>query len=201
MQGGSNNIGSGTAVPGAGNLVTNAITGASVSLGSAGPTTGTLAAGTRNTTHSFGTLTLNGNGILDFSSGGGLTGTEVNLFFQNALVQNGNTLTINNWNPGTAAYGLGAVTDGGSFGDGQDRLLFTTSLGFGQGTLLTGISFNLAGFGTVGAQEVAFGSNFEIVPVPEPATTALIGSVALCALIGYRERRRFTGIRNRLTSK
>ncbi len=42
---------------------------------------------------------------------------------------------------------------------------------------------------------------YEIVPVPEPATTALIGAVALCALIGYRERRRFTGVRSRLARK
>ena len=27
---------------------------------------------------------------------------------------------------------------------------------------------------------------FEIVPVPEPATTALLGAVALCALIRHR---------------
>jgi hypothetical protein len=48
---------------------------------------------------------------------------------------------------------------------------------------------------------VQFGSNYEIVPVPEPATTALIGAVALCGLIGYRERRRFTGLGKRAARK
>ena len=204
MAGGSNNIGSGAATPDAGFQTFNSGSptysgGANVSLGDVS-STGTLAVAGTASTHTFGTLTLNGNAILDFSSGGGAH-ANVNLFFNGALVQNGNTLTINNWNAGTSAYGLGATTDLGTFGDLQDRLLFTSSLGFGQGTLLSGISFNLPGLGNVGAQEVAFGSNFEIVPVPEPATTALIGSVALCALIGYRERRRFTGIRNRLARK
>ena len=48
---------------------------------------------------------------------------------------------------------------------------------------------------------MAFGNGFEIVPVPEPATTALIGSIALCALIGYRERRRFAGLGKRTARK
>jgi hypothetical protein len=33
--------------------------------------------------------------------------------------------------------------------------------------------------------------------VPEPATTTLIGTIALCALFGYRERRRFAGFGKR----
>jgi hypothetical protein len=52
-----------------------------------------------------------------------------------------------------------------------------------------------------GAQEVHFGGEYEIVPVPEPATTALVGSLALCALIGYRERRRIGGVLSRLARK
>ena len=63
-----------------------------------------------------------------------------------------------------------------------------------------GGAYSLSGFGP-GAIGVSFGGQYEIVPVPEPATTALIGAVALCALIGYRERRRFTGIRSRLARK
>ena len=54
---------------------------------------------------------------------------------------------------------------------------------FGVGSYIPNISFD--GFGA-GATEVAFGTGFEMVPVPEPAATALIG---------YRERRRFTGLR------
>ncbi len=63
---------------------------------------------------------------------------------------------------------------------------------FGVGSYIPNISFD--GFGA-GATEVAFGTGYEIVPVPEPTATALIGTIALCALIGYRERRRFTGLR------
>jgi hypothetical protein len=59
------------------------------------------------------------------------------------------------------------------------------------------ISFN----GTSGYAAIDFGSTYEIVPVPEPATTALIGSIALCALIGYRERRRFTGLGKRTAAR
>jgi hypothetical protein len=146
------------------------------------------------------TLTGSTNTILDFSSGTGTTNTNVNLFFGSmttgvaaALAANTTTLTISNWSG--SAYGIGTTTDGGTFGDGQDRLLFTTDPGFTLGNPIAGINFT--GFGQ--GMEVSFGTGpatmYEIVPVPEPATTALIGSVALCALIGYRERRRFSGVR------
>ena len=46
--------------------------------------------------------------------------------------------------------------------------------------------------GSTFAGTAVFGMVGQIVPVTEPASTALIGSLALCALIGYRERRRFT---------
>ena len=88
--------------------------------------------------------------------------------------------------------------DSGEFGDGQNRLIFTTNPGFGLGNYIAGINFD--GFGA-GATQVAFGDHWEIVPVPEPATTALIGSIALCALIGYRERRRFTGLGKRMAAR
>jgi hypothetical protein len=60
------------------------------------------------------------------------------------------------------------------------------------------ISFN----GTSGYAAIDFGgTSYEIVPVPEPATTALIGSITLCALVGYRERRRFTGLGKRMAAR
>jgi hypothetical protein len=37
--------------------------------------------------------------------------------------------------------------------------------------------------------------------VPEPATTTLIGTIALCALFGYRERRRFAGFGKRTAAR
>ena len=163
--------------------------------------------------HTFGSMTLTQSSILDFSSGGLNNNTNVHLFFGSLnggtgtqggiqtgtaadLFSGAKTLTINNWTG--AGYGLGTVTDSTTFGNGSDRLIFNTDPGFIFGTLITGINFT--GFGA-GAIEVAFGSQFEIVPVPEPATTALIGSIALCALIGYRERRRFAGIRSRMARK
>ncbi len=171
-------------------------------------TGGTLAvaqgAGGNGTSHQFSSMTLtSGNTILDFSSGGA-GNTNVNLFFSSldgasasALFANGRTLTINGWIGqaystvnNTGVFGTNvdpAAADSGNFNDGANRLLFTSDPGFGLGNFIQGISFN----GTAGATEVKFGAMFEIVPVPEPATTALIGSVALCALIGYRERRRF----------
>ena len=127
-----------------------------------------------------------------------------------ALFNGTTTLTINGWGNtsylsqlGTGPYTLGTssnlgAVDGGSFGDGQNRLIFTDNPGFGLGNYIAGINFD--GFGP-GATQVAFGSNFEIVPVPEPATTALIGAIALCALIGYRERRRFTGFGKRMAAR
>ena len=38
-------------------------------------------------------------------------------------------------------------------------------------------------------------------PVPEPGTTAAIGALALCALIGDRERRRLGTVYGRLVKK
>ena len=98
------------------------------------------------------------------------------------------------------SLGNASATDSGNFRDNTNRLIFGSDV-FGVGSYIPNISFD--GFGA-GATEVAFGTGFEIVPVPEPAAAALIGTIALCALIGtialcaligYRERRRFTGLR------
>jgi len=80
------------------------------------------------------------------------------------------------------SLGNTSATDSGNFGDNTNRLIFGSDV-FGVGSYIPNISFD--GFGA-GATEVAFGTGFEMVPVPERATTALIG---------YRERRRFTGLR------
>jgi hypothetical protein len=53
-----------------------------------------------------------------------------------------------------------------------------------------------------GYQAIQFDPGYyEIVAVPEPSTTAAIGALALCALIGYRERRRIGSIYGRLANK
>ena len=148
---------------------------------------GTLAFGNAaNQIQNLGVLTLSVNSILDFGTSGG-----ADKFAFGSLPSHtaGTTLTINNW--------FGNVSGGVDGTD--DRLVFS-----GVDTDFTGV-FNQAdvsfgGFGS-GYAAISFAGGYEIVPVPEPATTALIGSVALCALIGYRERRRFTGIRSRLSRK
>ena len=206
----SNIVGNGNMTPGSGTTITGNTTGtgpnagASFTSGGVSGNGGTLAvqAGATGLTHSFNEMTLNQNTTLDFSSGTG----NVNLIFaslngatKTALTGTPTlTLTIANWSG--PQYSPGDTVDSSptGFGDGRDRLIFTSDPGFGLGSFIAGINFT--GFGA-GATQVAFGSGFEIVPVPEPATTALIGSIALCALIGYRERRRFTGLGKRTTAR
>ena len=195
---------SATTLPAASNIVKASATfttsaGAGTNAGDARLTVGNTTPGITNT---FGQMTLNANTTVDFGAGsnnsrlqfanleGGGTvqsGTALALF-------NGTTkLTINNWTGAT--YPLGATSDPGVAAgppyDTQDRLLFNSDPGFALGVPIAGIDFTGLGAGI----EVSFGSQFEIVPVPEPAANVLIGSVALCALIGYRHRRRATGIR------
>jgi autotransporter-associated beta strand protein len=150
------------------------------------------------TTQTYCELTLSGTPTLDFG-----TGTTNKLLFQQLLTNLntfGGTLSIWNWT-GTS-YAIGALVDPGTDAT-QDRLLFNTDPGYGNGSNISNVRFysdnGLTQIGT-GAGQVAFGSQFEIVPVPEPATTMLLGSVALCALLGYRGRRS-SGIRSRLARK
>ena len=91
---------------------------------------------------------------------------------------------VDHWN-GTA-FGLGATTDNGTLGDGQSRLLFSINPGFTFGAPIPGVAF--IGFGQ--GMAVQFGSQLEIVPVPEPGTLGLLGAVAACAIIAHRPRRR-----------
>ncbi len=50
-----------------------------------------------------------------------------------------------------------------------------------------------------GYAAITFGdmTSYEIVPVPEPSSTALLGTVGLLGLAGYRERRRLKGMAQR----
>jgi hypothetical protein len=150
-----------------------------------------------NTNQTFGSLTLTGTSILDFG-----TGSAGNTMTFSSLSFTGTKLNVYNWSG--SAYGAG-VADTGTFADTQDRLLFNADTIY-SGTEDSRIEFfSDSGITSLGfGQEVAFGSQFELVPitaVPEPATTALIGSIALCALIGYRERRRFTGLGKRIAAR
>ena len=99
-----------------------------------------------------------------------------------ALVGGSLTLTISGWtgNP----YDISDIADSG-FATQDHFNIGTVSL-FTPNTPILGINF--AGFGQ--GMQVTNGAQFEIVPIPEPASAALIGSVALCALLGGRSRRR-----------
>jgi len=146
---------------------------------------GTLAFGNAaNQTQTLGAMTLTANSILDFGASGG----NDKFLFAGFSHTAGTTLAINNW-VGNAAGG----TDGAN-----DRLVFSgLASDFTSSFSQAQISFN----GASGYAAINFGGTYEIVPVPEPATTALIGSIALCALIGYRERRRFTGFGKRMAAR
>ena len=146
---------------------------------------GTLAFGNAaNQTQNLGAMTLTANSILDFGAGGGN-----DKFHFAGFVNTAGTLAITNW--------LG--NDAGGTDGAHDRLVFTGLFtDFTSSFSQSQISFN----GTSGYAAIDFGgTSYEIVPVPEPATTALIGSIALCALIGYRERRRFTGLGKRIAAR
>ena len=159
-------INSGTLLLGTSNRLNSA---ADVNLGGGTLATGGFSQG--DAAHAgLGALTLTVNSALDFS-----TGTGSVLHFGGLGTHTaGTTLAIQNFD------GNGNV--------GDDRLIFT-----GDASAFTSlyaqaeVSFN----GASGYTAIQFDAgNYEIVPVPEPATTGLIGAVALCALVGWRERRR-----------
>jgi autotransporter-associated beta strand protein len=141
---------------------------------------GTLAFDTSatNQVETLGTLILSANSFIDFGLGGG----DDDLSFSaigGSFIPGTYTLAINNWD---------GTVSGGTLGS-DDRLIFGGSVtDFTSRFGTNDVSFN----GAPGYATISFGGGYEIVPVPEPATTALIGAVALCALIGYRERRRFS---------
>ncbi|MEO6742544.1 MAG: autotransporter-associated beta strand repeat-containing protein, partial [Chthoniobacteraceae bacterium] len=136
----------------------------------------------------FATLTVSGAATLDM--GVGARGNAL-VFAQNATFTSG-TLQVWNWTQGAYTIGL---NDAGALNDTQDRFLFNgTGSGFTADQLANIQFFSDGGINPVGfgAAEVTFtGGQLEIVPVPEPATAALLGTVALCALLGCRARRRF----------
>lgn len=135
---------------------------------------GTLAfAGASNQFETVGALTLSANSVLDFGLGGG---NDTLLFAGVAAHMAGTTFTIQNWS-GNPEGGIDGM---------HDRLIFSgvssdfTNV-FGQAD----VSFG--DFGT-GYAAISFGGGYEIVPVPEPSSTALLGAAGLLAMIGYRER-------------
>ena len=136
-------------------------------------------------TQTFAALTLSGASTVDFGSGA--QGSAL-VFAPNVNFASG-SLKIFNWSQG--AYVLG-TPDTGALNDTQDRFLFDgTGSGLSAAQLANIQFYSDGGVNLIGsASQVPFGSQFEIVPVPEPATGALLGSVALCALLGIRRRKK-----------
>ena len=127
-------------------------------------------------TETLNSLVLLGNAILDFGDG------DTNTFaFTNGITGLGsNTLSIYNW-----SGPIGAGT--------QDILALSNTL---SPTELSHVSFFSDGAGLTflgTGNQISFGGpNFQVVPVPEPASTAALGAAGLLGLIGFRERRRLT---------
>jgi hypothetical protein len=146
---------------------------------------GTLAFGSTavSTSQSLGSMILNASSVLDFGSGGGNTFSFASVGTHTGGAGGGVTLAIVNW---TSA--LSGSDPGTGLAGTDDRLIFSgSSSDFTSVYATNDVSFNgSAGYAAINLT----GGGYEIVPVPEPATTALIGSLALCALIGYRERHR-----------
>jgi autotransporter-associated beta strand protein len=191
----NNIIGNATVEPVNASNNTNGGTFGTVALSGAGAASNvSVGTGHSASSQAYGSLTLTANSVLNFGTGN----TDVTIFL-GTMTLGGNTLTINNYNGADFSGALGnpLAADSTLYGNGTNRLILNTDV-FGNGAFIPGINFSGA-YG-LGATQVAFGSQFEIVPVPEPATTAAIGALALCAIIGYRERRRFTP-RSRIASK
>ncbi len=134
--------------------------------------------GLSSSTESLGALTLSANSTIDFGTGDGNT-----LIFS-GLTLGGNTLSIYHW---SGSRYLPGGTDSGT-PPTQDRLVFTSNV---AGEPLSQISFYSGGFGSalVGTgSQISFGSNCEVVPMPEPGT--IFGALALLGLAGCRMGRR-----------
>ncbi len=181
----NNIVGNGTAAPVSSNQTIAGSVGTTTYTGTNGST---LRVGNTNpggVTNSFASLTLSGASTLDFAS----NNTNNNFIFGTldpataaALTAGTSTLNIANWS-GTV-YDPSATQDTGTFGDNQSRLLFATDPGFAANTAISGITFD----GSLPGMEVSFGTQYEIVPIPEPST--IYSGLLILGLAGYRERRR-----------
>jgi hypothetical protein len=129
-------------------------------------------------------LAVTANSTLDFGLGTTNTVQFSTLIAGTVTALSGGTLTltISGWTGN--AYNLSDTLDSG-FATQDHFNIGTTSL-FTANTIIPGVIFD--GFGA--GMQVQNGAQFEIVPVPEPTSMALLGSVGLCALLGYRGRRR-----------
>ena len=170
------------------NPTANAVNNGAAFVGNGG--TLAVADATTNQTHTFASMALSATSAVNFGLGntnntlafGTVTPATVTALNSAAL-----TLNISNWNG--SPYALGSSFDSGD--PSQSHFNIGTADLFGTGTIIPGVVFA----GSIPGIEVfnSANSQYELVPVPEPGTAALLGSVALCAIIGCRARSRRRG--------
>ncbi|MEQ1854209.1 MAG: autotransporter-associated beta strand repeat-containing protein, partial [Chthoniobacteraceae bacterium] len=131
-----------------------------------------------NQIETLGNLTLGMNSVLNF---GALGTSGFDKFVFGTGSRTGGSLTIQNWEGNANVAGADGV---------NDRLIFTGNAAAASAfEIAFAGSINFIGYGA-GFDTIDLGSTFEVVAVPEPTSTVLLGSIALSALIGYRQRRR-----------
>jgi autotransporter-associated beta strand protein len=133
------------------------------------------------TTENLGALSLDGESTIDF----GLSLVGNTFQFDGLSLAGGFTgLTVLNWTGST--YLPETSTDNGS---NTDKLLFDVSTGLTDTQLGQIRFFDDSGSFLGTAHQIDFNGSFEIVPVPEPSSAALLGAAGALALAGYRRRR------------
>lgn len=138
---------------------------------------GTLLLSNSNGRQTYSSMTLTTNSTLDFGS--------VSTPASDSLRLTSGAPTVST-SIGTL-FGLAADASSAT----KVSLLSPTDAAFGGGNSIGGISLYGSGSGT---SAVSFASSISITPVPEPASSALIGALGLLGFIGYRERRRLAGL-------
>jgi len=202
--------GAGTLLLTGNNTFTGATTVSGGTLTAAGTGTNKALGGTSSiTVNTGGTLMMAANNQINSTAGVTLNGGTFNLggFSQgSAGVAGAGSLTLSanstlDYGPmgssnviefgGLGSHVAGSMLNITDYDPGIDHLYFVgNSATFTSEFAQNEVSFN----GAQGYGAISFGSYYEIVAVPEPAETALIGSLALCGLVGFRERRRLQAL-------
>ena len=135
---------------------------------------GTLLIGDDTVSDTIGSLTLTGsaNSVIDFGDYGS-TGTRSLTFGSFSAIEWTGSLIITNW-------------QGTAWTPDNTHLYFTNTAGFTPSQLANQIVF----------ADIVTGAGFieggELVPVPEPKI--YVAALAICAAIGWRERKRLAGL-------